>query len=132
MMEKLLLLLALHVHVTGVLVAAADLSSPFRSRLLTPIVVGVRSATRSYHPKSSAAKFNNAHMTNAIIRGGASSSSSDVEAPPKLLKWAYTAGGVATSAAWSTMVYTTIRSNQPMGAMMPSPQHGLFARIVSS
>jgi hypothetical protein len=27
------------------------------------------------------------------------------------------------------MVYTAIRDNQPPGAMMPSPQHPLFARI---
>lgn len=49
--------------------------------------------------------------------------------PVKFLRWAYTAAGVATTAAWSTMVYTTIRSNQPQGAMMPCWQHGFFARI---
>ena len=47
----------------------------------------------------------------------------------KHLRWAYAATGVATTAAWSTMVYTTIRSNQPPGAMMPCWQHGVFARI---
>lgn len=49
--------------------------------------------------------------------------------PPALLQWAYKACGLATTAAWSTIVYTTIRSNQPLGAMMPTVQHGLFARI---
>ena len=47
----------------------------------------------------------------------------------KYLPWAYAATGAATTAAWSTMVYTTIRSNQPPGAMMPCWQHGVFARI---
>ena len=32
------------------------------------------------------------------------------------------------TAAWTTVVLTTIRSNQPLGAMMPSVQHGIFAR----
>ena len=44
-------------------------------------------------------------------------------------KQAYTAAGVATSSSWGTMVYTAIRDNQPPGALMPSPQHPLFARI---
>jgi hypothetical protein len=34
-----------------------------------------------------------------------------------------------TTAAWSTIVYTTIRSNQPLGALMPTFQHGFYARI---
>ena len=41
---------------------------------------------------------------------------------------AYMACGITTAAAWTTVVWTTIRSNQPLGAMMPSVQHGLFAR----
>ena len=48
--------------------------------------------------------------------------------PPAALQLAYSACGLATTAAWSTVVWTTIRSNQPMGAMMPSWQHGVFAR----
>ena len=47
----------------------------------------------------------------------------------KLLRWAYTAAGIATTSAWGTMVYTAIRDNQPPGAMMPSWQHPVFARI---
>uniref|UniRef100_A0A7S3AHN2 Uncharacterized protein n=1 Tax=Haptolina ericina TaxID=156174 RepID=A0A7S3AHN2_9EUKA len=35
---------------------------------------------------------------------------------------------MATTAAWTTIVLTTIRSNQPVGMMMPTYQHGLFAR----
>ncbi len=49
--------------------------------------------------------------------------------PSGLLQVAYSACGLATSAAWTTVVLTTIRSNQPVGAMMPSFQHGLFARM---
>ena len=55
------------------------------------------------------------------IRGGA-------KAPPALLRAAYAAQGLATSAAWTTVVWTTIRSNQPLGAVMPSATHAVFAR----
>ena len=53
------------------------------------------------------------------------------KAEPKPHGWlpaAYSACGLATTAAWSRIVFTTIRSNQPLGAMMPTYQHGLFAR----
>lgn len=67
---------------------------------------------------------------NMNSRGGASSPVCTSCTPPaRFLKWAYTACGLATTAAWSTIVYTTIRSNQPPGAMMPCWQHKLFARI---
>ena len=49
--------------------------------------------------------------------------------PPSLLRMAYSACGLATSAAWTTVVRTTIRSNQPLGALMPSSTHALFARM---
>ena len=52
-------------------------------------------------------------------------------AEPKPHGWlpaAYSACGLATTAAWSRIVFTTIRSNQPLGMMMPTYQHGLFAR----
>lgn len=62
------------------------------------------------------------------LRGGAKVVSSRGK-PPAFLKWAYGACGIATSAAWSTSVYTAIRSNQPPGAMMPNWQHPTFARI---
>jgi len=42
---------------------------------------------------------------------------------------AYCLAGVATTSAWTTVVWTTIRSNQPLGAMMPSVEHGVFARL---
>ena len=53
------------------------------------------------------------------------------KAEPKPHGWlpaAYSACGLATTAAWSRIVFTTIRSNQPLGMMMPTYQHGLFAR----
>lgn len=49
--------------------------------------------------------------------------------PPRFLRFAYSACGLATTATWFTVVRTTIRSNQPLGAMMPTPQHCLFARM---
>jgi len=48
--------------------------------------------------------------------------------PPGFLSAAYGACGAATMGAWTAVVWTTIRSNQPVGAMMPSVQHGIFAR----
>jgi hypothetical protein len=49
--------------------------------------------------------------------------------PRALLQIAYSACGLATTAAWTAVVLTTIRSNQPLGMMMPTLEHGLFARI---
>jgi len=51
-----------------------------------------------------------------------------LDKPHPFLKSAYSAVGLATTAAWSTVVFTTIRSNQPLGAMMPSSTHAVFAR----
>lgn len=48
--------------------------------------------------------------------------------PPGFLKAAYSACGLATTAAWTKVVFSTIASNQPVGAMMPSVQHQIFAR----
>jgi hypothetical protein len=51
--------------------------------------------------------------------------------PPAVLGAAFPLAGVSMSAAWTHIVRTTIRSNQPQGAMMPCMQHGLFARMGS-
>jgi hypothetical protein len=51
-----------------------------------------------------------------------------VSRPPAFLQKAYATCGLATTAAWSYVVTSTIRSNQPVGALMPSSTHGLFAR----
>jgi len=61
------------------------------------------------------------------LRGGGSDVV--VAKPPGFLKWAYSAVGLATTAAWTTIVLTTIRSNQPLGAMMPCWQHPLANQI---
>jgi hypothetical protein len=64
--------------------------------------------------------------TTCNTRGGArtmTASTCSGKPPARFLKWAYSACGVAATAAWSTVVYTTIRSNQPPGAMMPCWQH---------
>jgi len=51
--------------------------------------------------------------------------------PPAVLANAYRACGIATTAAWGKIVLETIASNAPKGMMMPSYQHGLFARMGS-
>jgi hypothetical protein len=61
-----------------------------------------------------------------INRGGGDP---DSNKPPALLRRAYAVCGLATTAAWTAVVLTTIRSNQPLGAMMPTFQHGFFAQI---
>jgi len=71
---------------------------------------------------------NSRYENPTVLRGGG-----EADAPSKfcgkLLAGGYTACGLAATAAWSTIVYTTIRSNQPLGAMMPSWQHQFYARI---
>ena len=52
-----------------------------------------------------------------------------VPKPPDFLGAAYTACGVATTAAWFKVVTHTIRSNAPPGALMPSSFHAPFARM---
>jgi hypothetical protein len=61
--------------------------------------------------------------------GGGTKAGVSTSKPPAFLKWAYRVCGLATTAAWSTIVYTTIRSNQPPGMVMPNFQHGFFARM---
>jgi len=66
----------------------------------------------------------------ADLRGGDKVSSNDSSRPlPAILKWAYSAVGLGTMTAWTTIVLTTVRSNQPAGAMMPCPQHPIVNRI---
>ena len=132
------------------IVGPATASSYFRAagqRLLAPVSVGIRSAAMhqqasggpggiasahaaSILPRKSSVKFlgNKDIMlarTCESSRGGAQSSSDPAnQVASTTLRRAYLAAGAATTAAWSTMVYTTIRSNQPQGAMMPCWQHG--------
>jgi hypothetical protein len=132
--------------------ATATATAPMmlRHRLLDPIAVGVRRATTSQQPHAAIAfpGEDTPSYASDLVRGGASvmikdynehlahkdyimtgSAACTGKAPTKFLRWAYAAAGLATTVAWSTMVSTTIQSNQPLGAMMPCWQHGFFARI---
>jgi len=108
-------------------------SSSLQQSLVTPIKIGIWRAA-SHHGRRNTApstKSNDIIVRQQYdVRGGGAAGATNGNKPPiKLLRWAYTAAGVATTSAWGTMVYTAIRDNQPPGAMMPSPQHPLFARI---
>lgn len=112
---------------------------PFRRSLLTPIVVGVRRATTTANrncnqrhavaTRSSSSTIPQANPVSTTARGGDASCCDGNKPPVKLLRWAYAAAGLATTAGWGTMAYTAIRDNQPAGAMMPSWQHPVFARM---
>lgn len=109
-------------------VAAAQMSLGLRQRMLTPIVVGVRRATMNSSQQRYATKSDLIQPSvTSVSRGG--TAICDSKPPVKLLQWAYAAAGLATTAGWGTMAYTTIRDNQPAGAMMPCWQHPVFARI---
>jgi hypothetical protein len=88
--------------------------------------IGSRNGYKKQHQIEKQSIFAVAPTMETDFRGGANVV---INKPPALLKWAYSACGFATTAAWSTCVYIAIRSNQPMGAVMPSWQHGVFARI---
>ena len=108
-------------------------TTKIRHPLLAPFTVGFRRATNSLQA-THAAPATTDDFTTVVehVRGGGSKSAPlacSGKPCAKLLQFAYTACGIATTAAWSTVVYTTIRSNQPVGAMMPSWQHGFYARI---
>ena len=45
--------------------------------------------------------------------------------PGGLLQFAYNVCGLATTAAWTAIVLTTISSNQPFGMLMPTMQRKL-------
>lgn len=103
--------------------------------LLSPVAIGFKRATMSSsmrHQRRTTSTSTSNEPTiispqDIVSRGGATISNKNP--PIKLLKWAYMAAGVATTSSWGTMVYTAIRDNQPAGAMMPSWQHPVFARI---
>jgi len=107
------------------------------SRLLSPITIGLEAGLRQLDPKSRSiphhspghaltTKKDLVHRTNLkAVRGGGA----PAPPPARFLKWAYATCGLATTTAWSTAVFTTVRSNQPPGAMMPCWQHQFFARL---
>mmetsp|Transcript_31142 Transcript_31142/g.45583 ORF Transcript_31142/g.45583 Transcript_31142/m.45583 type:complete len:395 (+) Transcript_31142:110-1294(+) len=134
MMKRLLLInLAL-----AAATCRASMHAQGGSRLLAPIAVGLEAGLHQLQWKSKPSPGRSVGHTRATrkdfvdrvnvnaVRGGSSTS----KAPPaQFLKWAYGACGLATTAAWSTALFTTVRSNQPVGAMMPCWQHQFFARV---
>jgi len=127
-MMRILLLTVAYTVATCNAAAAAQMSLGLRQRMLTPIVVGVRRATMNSSQQRYATKPDLIQPSvTSVSRGG--TAICDSKPPVKLLQWAYAAAGMATTAGWGTMAYTTIRDNQPAGAMMPCWQHPLFARI---
>mmetsp|Transcript_21464 Transcript_21464/g.31818 ORF Transcript_21464/g.31818 Transcript_21464/m.31818 type:complete len:393 (-) Transcript_21464:198-1376(-) len=127
-MMRILLLTVAYTVATCNAAAAAQMSLGLRQRMLTPIVVGVRRATMNSSQQRYATKPDLIQPSvTSVSRGG--TAICDSKPPVKLLQWAYAAAGMATTAGWGTMAYTTIRDNQPAGAMMPCWQHPVFARI---
>ena len=100
-----------------------------------PIQIGVSRAFRSFAESGTTVQKNKKNRllleddttTTDLdtIRGGSTSTSNK----SVLFQYLYAMAGIATTAAWTTVVYTTIRSNQPLGALMPTWQHGFFARV---
>lgn len=127
-MMRILLLTLAYIVATCNAAAAAQMSVGLRQRMLTPIVVGVRRATMNSSQQRYATKSDLIQPSvTSVSRGG--TAICDRKPPVKLLQWAYAGAGMATTAGWGTMAYTTIRDNQPAGAMMPCWQHPVFARI---
>lgn len=125
--------LFLAVSVTSTAVLSTDLyhNNKFRK----PFKIGFENALRNLQKEvssssSSALSLVELKQDFSDLRGGGkSASSSSTKSVPGILKWAYSAVGIATTAAWTTIVLTTIRSNQPVGALLPTMQHGLVNRI---
>jgi len=87
-------------------VEAAEMTTLFASGLVggKPLVLGGLAAT-------AAIMFTTTRLRNE--EGAAKAANK--ERPPDFLQTAYHACGLATTAAWTTVVLTTIRSNQPAG-----------------
>eukprot|EP00986_Skeletonema_menzelii_P006133 scaffold2316_cov135-Skeletonema_menzelii.AAC.8 len=128
MMRVLLLTLVSLISATTCNASVSVHASSLHQSLVAPIAIGIKRATRLERNNASAAS-NDFAVRRQRVRGGSAAVSDKKPPPIKLLRWAYTAAGVATTSAWGTMVYTAIRDNQPPGAMMPSWQHPVFARI---
>jgi len=97
-----------------------------RTSLLSPIIIGVKRATigRQRSQQLSVPSTNidiTCHPNYVTTRGGGAAPVCKSGRPcTKMLSKLYAIGGIATSSAWATMCYTTIRDNQPAGALMPS------------
>lgn len=153
MTMKLRLLLVLHLACVAVATSARHGGGGGGgSRWMAPIVVGLQRASLGRHSGTSIRRHSGREASQVVtaipaavadlraedfveefhvatvVRGGAKPPLCSGRPPARFLTWAYGAAGLATTAAWSMAVYTTIRSNQPLGAMMPCWQHGFFAR----
>ena len=139
-MRTTLLLNLVLIAVAACSSASVHAHSAIHQSLVAPIEIGFKRATisrsRRHTNTNTATPTTSNDITNGplniniinIPSGGDAVCNSN-KPPMKLLRWAYTAAGIATTSAWGTMVYTAIRDNQPPGAMMPSWQHPVFARI---
>jgi len=95
-----------------------------------PLKIGFHKAMGDLLSSSSSSSSSSSFKKEvADLRGGGAVSSDSSRPLPGIVKWAYSAAGLGVSAAWTTIVLTTIRSNQPVGAMMPCPEHPLVNRI---
>lgn len=133
-MMRVLLMLASIVAVTC---NAAHQSMMSSHSLLSPVLIGVKRARatigRQRTQQLSVPSTNidiTSHPNYVTTRGGGAAPVCKSGRPcTQMLSKLYAIGGIATSSAWATMCYTTIRDNQPAGALMPSWQHPVFARM---
>ena len=127
MMRVVLILSSIVVAVTcnaahqSIMSSRTSLLSPF-----SPIIIGVKRATigRQRSQQLSVPSTNidiTSHPNYVTTRGGGAAPVCKSGRPcTKMLSKLYAIGGIAASSAWATMCYTTIRDNQPAGALMPS------------
>ena len=94
--------------------------------LLSPIIIGVKRATIGRQRTQQSSVLTDIDITThpsyvVTTRGGGAAPVCKSGRPcTQMLSKLYAIGGIATSSAWATMCYTTIRDNQPAGALMPS------------
>ena len=121
-MMRVLLMLASIVAVTC---NAAHQSMMSSHSLLSPVLIGVKRATIGRQRTQQSSVLTDiditTHPSYVTTRGGGAAPVCKSGRPcTQMLSKLYAIGGIATSSAWATMCYTTIRDNQPAGALMPS------------
>lgn len=124
MMRVVLILSSIVVAVTCNAAHQSIMSS--RTSLLSPIIIGVKRATIGRQSTQQSSVLTDIDITThpsyvVTTRGGGAAPVCKSGRPcTKMLSKLFAIGGIATSSAWATMCYTTIRDNQPAGALMPS------------
>lgn len=123
MMRVVLILSSIVVAVTCNAAHQSIMSS--RTSLLSPIIIGVKRATIGRQSTQQSSVLTDIDITShpnyVTTRGGGAAPVCKSGRPcTKMLSKLFAIGGIATSSAWATMCYTTIRDNQPAGALMPS------------